>query len=211
MRVYIGPYKNWVGPYQIAKLLRYVGVSDDKCHDIGGFLADKVPGLMKACEWVESKRHRNIKVRIDNYDVWSMDHTLAMIIAPMLRKLRDNKMGAPFTDDADVPDNLKSTAAPAKENEWDTDDNHFARWDYILDEMIFAFESAVNGDDWEQQFHKGKIDFNFEPADDNPEALKMVHTDKHTHEFDREGYNAYRDRMQNGFRLFGKYYSNLWD
>lgn len=210
MKVRIGPYKSWIGPYQIAGLLKYVGVSDDKCHNIGGWMADNIPGLMRTCEWIESKRKRNIKIHIDYYDVWSMDHTLALIIAPMLKLLKEKLHGAPFTDDADVPDHLKSTAAPAKENEYDTDENHFKRWEYILDEMIFAFESAADGD-WEQQFHKGKTDYNLEPTKDNPELFEMVYTDKHTHVFDKEGYEAYFARMQNGFRLFGHYYINLWD
>jgi hypothetical protein len=29
--------------------------------------------------------------------------------------------------------------------------------------------------------------------------------------FDKEGYNKYRERINNGFRLFGKYYESLWD
>ena len=53
-----------------------------------------------------------------------MDHTLAMIIVPMLKQLKETKHGAPFVDDEDVPEELKSTSAPAKENDWDTDDNH---------------------------------------------------------------------------------------
>ena len=28
---------------------------------------------------------------------------------------------------------------------------------------------------------------------------------------DWEGYKAYAERIANGFRLFGKYYQNLWD
>jgi molybdopterin molybdotransferase len=43
-------------------------------------------------------------------------------------------------DDIDVPEELRSTSAPPKENEYDTDANHFARWDWVMDEMIFAFE-----------------------------------------------------------------------
>jgi len=29
--------------------------------------------------------------------------------------------------------------------------------------------------------------------------------------WDREGANAHQERMTNGFKLFGKYYENLWD
>jgi hypothetical protein len=74
--------------------------------------------------------------------------------APSTQK---KKHGAPFVDDEDVPDHLKSTAAPAKENEWDTDANHFARWDWVLDEMIFAFECKTD-DSWEEAFRSGEHD-----------------------------------------------------
>lgn len=138
MKVYIGPYTSWVGPYQIADLLRFVGVGEDTRHRIGERLAKT--SLAKLCEWAESKRHRTIKVRIDPYDTWSMDSTLSLIILPMLVQLAADKHGAPYTEDADAPEHLRSTSAPPKENEWDTDANHFLRWDWIMGEMIFAFQ-----------------------------------------------------------------------
>jgi hypothetical protein len=33
----------------------------------------------------------------------------------------------------------------------------------------------------------------------------------HTAKFDIEGYQKHHDRINNGTRLFGKYYKNLWD
>ena len=122
MKVYIGPYTSWVGPYQIADLLRHVGVGEDTRHRIGERLAGT--RLAKLCEWVESKCHR----------------TLSLIILPMLVQLAADKHGAPYTEDADAPEHLRSTSAPPKENEWDTDALHFARWDWIMGEMIFAFQ-----------------------------------------------------------------------
>lgn len=92
------------------------------------------------------RKNRKIEVRIDAYDVWNMDHTLALIILPMLKQLKESKMGAPFVDDEDVPEELKTTTASPKENEWDTDENWFKRWDFVLDEMIFAFSYHVDAD-----------------------------------------------------------------
>jgi hypothetical protein len=60
-------------------------------------------------------------------------------------------MVAPHTDDEDVPEYLRSHMAQPKEHEWDTDSLHFMRWDWILDEMIWAFEQKVN-DNVEDQF-----------------------------------------------------------
>ena len=216
MKVRIGPYRSWFGPYQLADLLKYVGVKDeDKRHEIGGKLADTWVGPFLT--WIDSKKKRKVKVHIDNYDVWNMDSTLALIITPMLKKLRDAKMGAPYVDDEDVPDNLKSTAAGPKLNEWDTDDNHFLRWDWVLDEMIFAFESKHN--DWEEQFYSGNADHVFVPIDQegnkvdekDAELFRMEDGPNNTFKVDRAGYDAYAKRIANGFRLFGKYYQGLWD
>lgn len=83
---------------------------------------------------------RKIKVRIDRYDTWSMDETLTLIILPMLHQLKEQKIGAPFVDDEDVPEDIRSTNAKPKENEYDTDEFWFKRWDWVIDEMIWSFE-----------------------------------------------------------------------
>ena len=77
--------------------------------EIGPYNDDNVEGF-----------ERKIVIHIDDYDTWSMDHTLAPIIAPMLKQLKATKHGAPFVDDEDVPEHLRSTNAKPKENKWDT-------------------------------------------------------------------------------------------
>jgi hypothetical protein len=146
-------------------------------------------------------RNRKIKVRIDPYDTWNMDNTLAHIILPMLRQLKETKHGSPMVDDEDVPEHLRSTSAPPKENEWDSDENFFKRWDWVLDEMIHAFETILD-DSWDIQFHTGTYDIDWETGVKGP---------NHTHLYDKDAYKKAWDRRQNGMRLFGKYYNNLWD
>jgi hypothetical protein len=136
----------------------------------------------------------------------------------MLKQLKESKHGAPFVDDEDVPDKLKSTSAPPKENEWDTDDNHFKRWDYVLDEMIYAFEHKVD-DSWQDAYRSGEMDILWVPVDkDGNEVPKGEHKfsqmrdgPNHTYKCDYDGIQIVEDRMKNGFRLFGKYYQGLWD
>lgn len=172
---------------------------------------------------------RKINVRIDRYDTWSMDSTLAYIILPMLKQLKKDKHGAPNTDDVDVPNKLRSTSAPKKENEYDTDKFFFKRWDWILDEMIWAF--SQQNTDWERKFHSGKTDmlwqaldkdrkpvgkprkFGQEKTKEEKDALlyTMVKGPKDTHKFDKKGHAKHAARMQNGFKLFGRYYTALWD
>jgi hypothetical protein len=229
MKVVIGKYTTWVGPYQIAEALCFWAkpVKDeldimprkpDWVHNFGTWLAENKDGsdswLNKFCHWVESKRKRQIYVRIDKFDTWSMDHTLAHIIVPMLVQLQATKHGGPLVDDSDVPDELKSTAAPAKENEWDIDTNHFKRWDWVLDEMIFAFTAKRDGT-WQDKYSSGEHDLQSEPCewDANGKATmyQMTRGPKDTYECDYEGMKVEQARISNGFRLFGKYYENLWD
>ena len=208
MKIRIGPYTNWIGPYQIVDGIffwqdRY---PDDKLAErwdyrlnnrMSEWLADT--WVNDLCEWIQSKRKRNIKIRIDPWDTWSMDHTLAEIVVPMLKQLHKTKHGAPFTDDEDVPEHLRSTAAPPKENEWDTDDNHFKRWDWIMDEMIWTFEQLADDDSTAQFFtHHDK------PFKDINDRIASI-------EIDQEGLAKHEERIKNGLRLFGKYYRSLWD
>lgn len=147
MKVYIGPYVSWFGPYQLAeKILFWRDKDDDSVHEFGETLS-KSNLLVAICKYIDSKINRKIQVRIDNYDTWSMDYTLAHIVTPMLKQLKEKKHGAPFVDDADVPENLRRTI-PWDNEHYQTDDLWFARWDWVMDEMIFAFESKLN-DDWD--------------------------------------------------------------
>ena len=178
-------------------------------------------------------KERKISIKIDHWDVWSADNTLSLIIHPLLVELQKNKHGAPSVDDEDVPEELRSTSAPPTENDWSTDDNYFKRWDWVLDEMIWTFAQKLE-DDVERQFHTGERDIYWQRVNLNGNALEetlyrlgdpkpefkekdedflwqIVRGPNDTHVFDREGWEKWRDRKQNGFRLFGKYFESLWD
>lgn len=220
MKVTIGKYTNWFGPYQLAeKLLFWIPkVKDEhgfyhshpKVYEFGEWLAHgrgesdpKVGEIHKLFEhmhttllhkfllWIDKHKHRTIKVRIDPWDTYSMDHTLAYIILPMLKQLKRQKQGAPYVDDSDVPIEVQSTSAkPLTKEELDSgsvDEFHFKRWEWVLDEMIFAFDHMVD-DSWEDTF--------------------ISNTPDQTIDFD--GRSLILKRMQNGFMLFGKYYQALW-
>jgi hypothetical protein len=77
-------------------------------------------GVQTVYDWVNwlwfDRRTQTVKVRIDRWDTWSMDHTLAPIILPMLVQLKETKHGAPIVDDEDVPKQLHMTK---KEKDWD--------------------------------------------------------------------------------------------
>ena len=204
MKVYIGPYRNrWTCQIHYDYMnKKYDYIWEGNTTKYEAFL-EKLEDVVQffynwTINWVWDKfPPQRMKIHIHNYDTWSMDDTLAHILVPMLKQLRDTKHGAPLVDDTDVPEELKSTSAPAKENDYDIDDNHFKRWDWVLDEMIWAFEQKTY--DWDAQYYGEWIE-------DKTKTFGGYFKD-----FDDEGRKAHHERMSNGFRLFGKYYEGLWD
>ncbi len=140
--------------------------------------------------------NRVVTVLLDPYDTWNMDHTLALIIVPMLKQLKATKHGCPFVDDEYVPEDIRSTAAPPKQDDWDIDDYHVKRWDYVLNEMIWAMEQIADNDDESQFYDHSCVD-----DDDWISKIKCDH----------EALDAHRKRITNGTKLFGIFFQNLWD
>ena len=211
MKINIGKYPKYYSVYVIYDLLLKIGFSETTADRICERLEDTF--LSKIIVWFNQKRDRKIKIHIDEYDVWGMYDTLSMIIAPMLRILREDKNGFPIIDDEDVPDELKT--GPYENYSEDMSNRVLKKWEYVLDEMIFAFTTMENntryGIDWEDKYYSGNHEMISVPVEYNGETLyEYVAGPNHTFKCDREGYNAEMARIQNGFRLFGKYYMNLW-
>ena len=203
MKVYIGPYKNWIGPYQLADMIPFIG--EDTSFRIGTWLADT--WVNDVCEWIHSKQQRTVKIRIDKYDTWSMDNTLALIILPMLKQLKATKHGSQIVEDEDLPVHMRY-GDPDQCDNW----VHY-RWEWILNEMIWAFEQELD-DSWEDQFIHGKSEIDWKlvsgSEDDDSGMYEMIQKNPE-YWVDREGIRLYNDRINNGMRLFGKYYRGLWD
>jgi hypothetical protein len=220
MKIYLSNYRyHWISPYTIlehiffwtdwSKCGRNKGVIEDKDYvDHPEWVerwANRITPISTAIRVVLDFIHPPIKyVKIDRWDTWSMDHTLAHIILPMLKQLNETKHGAPYTEDDDVPEYLRSHMAQPKENEWDTDSLHFMRWDWILAEMIWAFEQELKDDDEHQFFDDSECGDEKFPWDKDGQYVSKI-------KVDNEGLEAHQKRKANGFRLFGKYYQNLWD
>jgi hypothetical protein len=147
-------------------------------------------------------------VQIDSYDSWSADWTIAQVAVPLLQQLQTQKQGAPFTNDEDVPDYLKSTSCAPKENEWDTDENHFKRWEYILDEMVFAMQEIANNNENEPPAYKKVSDMVCEENEDGTFTMVTSGLERipEMEVVNRE----YHERIKNGCRLFGVYFQCLW-
>jgi hypothetical protein len=188
MRVFIGKYPTYWGVYQVCELLKYVGVGETRCHQLGTWMYDKLEDTKFGTWMAHTQRKRRVKIHIHDYDVWNMDTTLAQIILPMLYKIKQDKHGSPIVADADVPDGLKSIMDTTRINAYDIDCYHHDRWQWAIGEMIYAFQSRVD-DDWDLQFWTGE---------------------KFSSTLDREAAVKAEQRVQRGFELFGKYYSGLW-
>lgn len=205
MRVYMSTYRShWLSPYVILEKFFFWRKGYDVYESTPPkWLQSIMGGIQKFLDIV----HPRIQyVKIDEYDLWDADHTLGKIILPMLKMLRESKEGAPNTDDEDVPEILRSTSAPEKEHEWDTDANHFLRWDWILSEEIFAFESLFT--DWALDFTSGVYDIKWVKGDGG--LTEMTIGPNHTYETDYVGVAEYQKRIDNGFRLWGKYFQAHW-
>jgi len=208
MLVKIGPYVNWIGPYQIADKIPFL--SEDTKDKIGDWLSDT--WVNDFCNWLHSKKKRKIKVHIDKYDTWSMDNTLALIILPMLKQLKATKQGSALVDDEDVPSHMRHTLKK-DDDDWETDDrwDHY-KWDWVLNEMIWAFETSID-EDWEDQFTHGTPIYGDTLLDDDGNYYQQPQLIQKNPDYwvDTDRITEYNDRMKNGFRLFGKYYRGLWD
>ena len=207
MKVFIGKYLKWWGPYQIAEAMCFWAKRDeygqvpDWVHNFGRWLSVDKNGndswLTKLCQWADNKRQRKIKIKLHNYDTWNMDATLALIIVPMLKQLKETSHSLGNIHPDDCPPELRGN--------FDSDDHdtHYSpeRWDWFMDELIWTFtqlDPRTNGES--QFFNHSKVN----KTDNINEQIKSI-------KVDHEGLIAYNARIDNGLRLFGKYARTLWD
>jgi hypothetical protein len=198
MKIKIGPYRSWFGPYQLAEALCFwvrtvpdkdgIKSKPDWVHSFGDLLAhgqlipepkigeisswasEELPQtwLYKFLSWIDSKKTRKVKIHLDRYDTWSMEHTLALIIVPMLKQLKATKHGSPYIDDADLPEVLRLNERERKvfdNGHWDKDlaatkeeidaasVKFHAQWDWVMDQMIWSFEQELDGHRWWSRMH----------------------------------------------------------
>jgi hypothetical protein len=95
-------------------------------------------------DFIDNKQE--IDIRIDYWDTYSLDYTLALIIYPALLRLKETKPGSPFVDIEDVPEELKPTGVDM----YGVDNTHHERWGWVLDEMIYAFHIVSSEESFEK-------------------------------------------------------------
>ena len=209
MLIYLNkPKNNWLSPYTIIEKVvfwREINYDEPMVKFWNKVLTPFCSGLFTLRNLI----NRDIRyIHIDPWDAWSIEHTLSPIILPMLQELKRVKHGAPFVADEDVPPKLRANKGVYKGNadpdlhriEDDVDSKFFKRFDYILDEMIWTF-TQLSMDDHEGQFY------------DHTESRKEIDLNKSVLKIkvNRVGLRKHNERIDNGTRLFGKYFRGLWD
>lgn len=170
MKIYTSTWRShWLSPYTILEKFFFWR----KDYDV--YEQEPPEWLQKFSEglkWTLDKVHPRINyVKIDSWDWWNADKTMASIALPLLKALKENNRGAGTVDNEDVPFYLMSCNAPRVETEWDLDELYFARYDWLLSELIWTFEMLIEDDI----------------------------------------YAADEERINNGLRLYGKYFRSFWD
>jgi hypothetical protein len=169
-----------------------------------------------------NKGPQRIDVRIDPWDTWNMDSTIAQIIYPMLVQLKATKHGIPgdLVNDVGGEDYADQASFDFYKETHDESWNKGAeRWDDILDKMIWSF-GQIAYEDYDAQYHHGDAKYDWiitdrtypNPITGVPEpTYQMVDKNPDEHWYDHVGHKLHEERIQEGLDLFGKYFRSLWD
>ena len=99
MKIYSNKYRNhWLSPYTILEKVffwREIDYNEPIIEKLSNFLNPFSVAWMNFLDFVHP---RITYVKIDEWDTWSMDSTLADIILPMLKQLRASKHGSGYVD-----------------------------------------------------------------------------------------------------------------
>lgn len=210
MKVNIGPYRGWLSTHKLECLYleymygdKWVDI-EEKDHTWYDKLVLVTLDFLNKVFVRKLNRNRKVEIKYHPYDTFSLDHTLALIILPGLKQLRDTNHGYGMVDPEDLPDSLRSE----EKDEWGCLKNGEDRWLWIMDEMIWAFTQIV--EDYPADFSNGGlIDYKWEKLPTGGSQLNKG--PNHTYSIDWAAKKAYDDRIDNGTKLFGKYFRSLWD
>ena len=125
---------------------------------------------------------RKIKVEVHSFDIWNADHTLALIIHPILIKLKETKHGYPpdFCEPKDFrPNPYPETCVGGG---WDA-------YEKILDKMIWSFQEIID-DNYLMKYYDERPG-----PEDKTWTHKVMEHDK---------------KIQEGLDLFSKFFRSFW-
>ena len=153
-------------------------------------------GSIKKCE-----------VILDKEDTWNMDFTVATIVAPLIKQLRETTHSYAAIDKEDVPQELHQTYGTQGEH---TEKYSVQAYEWVLNEIEWAMNEISNENKNEPKMYKHVGDIEFGEIDESTGLgeIKSLGVER-IHEME-EPNRQYHKRIQQGCVLFGKYFQNLW-
>lgn len=87
---------------------------------------------------------KSSSISFDDDDLWSLDHTLSLIIVECLKKFKELP-NAHGVENDDLPDHLKIIGGDFRSCPFE---NAKKAWNWVLDEMIFAHQEIASGENF---------------------------------------------------------------
>jgi len=129
---------------------------------------------------------REVKIKVDEWDIWSVDETLKLIIHPLLILFKKELSSYCEVEEGDALSGLGGLEA----------------WLYVLDRMVEAFDPYGEPcmEDYNFTFPDLVGNGVLSLAPDNPQEYTRY----------KEDVSVYEEKCKEGLRLFAKYFTGLW-
>jgi len=147
-----------------------------------------------------AKKPRIEKVAVHPWDTYSADNTLALVIHPVLVAFKEDvkEKGAVPSDFLDPVDVSAMTEEEAQALHEKMYNEALLKWEGIIDQMIWSF-GEVKGD------YAGEESF-FKIKDTDADVMDL----ESRYDIDNNGLNDYYEKIDEGLKLFARYYRSLW-
>ena len=191
MKVYLGKYVYPITTYDIASKIIFWDNNEyrKKLNAILKFglsynqNSKKLSILSKFLDKYNSYQKRKVFIKIDDYDVYNLDYTLSLIIEPSLKKLLDDEWLSFKADNEDLP----------KELQISDDEYKLISFTYLENDPRLS--EIYNRLEQQPKYIINKMIYAFN-------ILNSTESDKIKEDYKKE--------IDEGLRLFGKYFRNLW-
>lgn len=190
MKVYLGKYVYPITTYDIASKIIFWDNTEHikKLNLILKFgltynqNIKKLSVLSKVLDKYNSYQKRKVYIKIDDYDVYDLDYTLSLIIEPALKKLLNDEWLSFKVDNEDLPKELQIS-----------DDEY----------KLISFTYSENDPRLPEIYNR---------LEQQPKYVinKMIYAFNIFNSTEKDEEEYYKTEINEGLRLFGKYFRNLW-
>lgn len=150
---------------------------------------------------------KKCEVILDKEDTWNMDFTVATIVAPLIKQLRETTHSYAAIDKEDVPQELHQTYGTQGEH---TEKYSVQAYEWVLNEIEWAMNEISNENKNEPKMYKHVGDIEFGDIDEATGLGEIKSLGVERIPEMEEPNRQYHKRIQQGCVLFGKYFQNLW-